>query len=209
MELTKFGHACLRIEGTGGRVVVDPGVYSEPAVLDGVAHVLITHEHADHINKEVLTKEMDNNPQLEVWTNESVAKLLDGRDNVHTVGHGDSFDVAGLKVRVYGEVHALIHPDIPRVRNIGFMFNEKLFVPGDALTVPDRNVDTLMIPIHAPWSRISDVIDWVREVKPRRSHAVHDGFLSENGWNLIGSVIGNLSPANYTHIPPGESAHVH
>ncbi len=41
--------------------------------------------------------------------------------------------------------------------------------PGDALTVPDGRVDTLPLPVHAPWSTVGDLIDYVREVAPRDS----------------------------------------
>ncbi|MGK5643459.1 MBL fold metallo-hydrolase, partial [Streptomyces sp. URMC 126] len=74
---------------------------------------------------------------------------------------------------------AVIHPDIPRVTNIGFVLDGSLFHPGDALTVPERPVETLMLPVHAPWSKVAEVIDYVREVKPRRALDVHDGLLTD------------------------------
>ena len=48
MRITKFGHACVRIEHDGTTVVLDPGVFTDPAAVDGADAVLITHEHPDH-----------------------------------------------------------------------------------------------------------------------------------------------------------------
>ena len=46
MKLTKFGHACVRLEKNGHILVIDPGVMSqEPGILDGAQAILITHEH--------------------------------------------------------------------------------------------------------------------------------------------------------------------
>ncbi len=54
MRLTKLEHACVRLEKNGTTVVVDPGTWTDPGVLDGAAAVLVTHEHADHLNADAL-----------------------------------------------------------------------------------------------------------------------------------------------------------
>src|SRR4051812_50066303 len=48
MRITKFGHACVRIEHDGRTVVLDPGMFTDPGAVDGADAVLITHEHPDH-----------------------------------------------------------------------------------------------------------------------------------------------------------------
>ncbi|WP_205623083.1 MBL fold metallo-hydrolase [Sciscionella marina] len=51
MRITKFGHACVRVEKNGQAIVIDPGVMTtEPDVLAGVEAVLVTHEHFDHFD---------------------------------------------------------------------------------------------------------------------------------------------------------------
>src|SRR4028119_1799388 len=49
MELTKQGHACVVVTDGDRRLVIDPGAWTDPAVLDGATAVLVTHEHADHL----------------------------------------------------------------------------------------------------------------------------------------------------------------
>ncbi|MEO3888091.1 MBL fold metallo-hydrolase [Nonomuraea sp. B5E05] len=48
MKVTKFTHACVRVEHEGRRLVIDPGTWSEPSALDGADAVLVTHEHGAH-----------------------------------------------------------------------------------------------------------------------------------------------------------------
>src|SRR3954471_22707423 len=67
MELTKHGHACVVLSDGDRRLVVDPGVFTEPEALDGATAVLITHEHADHLAADRLRAALDADPALEVW----------------------------------------------------------------------------------------------------------------------------------------------
>src|SRR5689334_6310954 len=107
MELLKHGHACVVLSEGDRRLVIDPGVFTDPAALEGADAVLITHEHADHVEPDRLRAAMEAAPGLQVWTNRSVAASLEGvGDRVHVVGAGDAFEAAGFDVHVYGELHA-------------------------------------------------------------------------------------------------------
>ena len=104
---------------------------------------------------------------------------------------------------MHGELHAVIHPDIPRITNVGFLVDGSVFHPGDALTVPDQPVDTLMLPVMAPWNKISEVIDYVREVKPRRAIDIHDALLTDLARPIYDSQIGALGGAEHARLTPG------
>jgi L-ascorbate metabolism protein UlaG (beta-lactamase superfamily) len=209
MELTKHGHSCVVLSDGDRRIVIDPGAFTDPVALDGATAVLITHEHVDHFEPERLLAALDADPALEVWTNSSVAGQLDGLGSrVHTVGHGDAVSVAGLDVHVHGELHAVIHPDLPRIQNVGFLVDGQVFHPGDALTVPDEPVATLLLPVHAPWSKVSEVIDYVRAVHADQAYAVHDGLLNDNGLGVVGAMLGERGPGTstpYSRLAPGDS----
>ena len=209
MELTKHGHACVVLSDGERRLVIDPGAFTEPAALEGADAVLITHEHADHFVPERLREAMDADPALEVWTNTSVAARLEGLGGrVHVVGHGDAVTVAGFDVQVHGELHAEIHPDIPRIANIGFFVGGEVFHPGDALTVPDVPVATLLVPMHAPWSRTADLIDYVRAVHADQAFAVHDGLLNETGLGVVTGLLcerGPGTPTPFSRLAPGDT----
>ncbi|MFJ8544784.1 MBL fold metallo-hydrolase [Streptomyces sp. NPDC093586] len=209
MQLTKFGHACVRVERDGRRLVVDPGGLTDPRALDGADAVLVTHEHFDHFSEENLRRAAEHNPGLRIWTNSAVAARLDGLGTrVTAVGEGAAFEAAGFDVQVHGTWHAALHPDIPRIPNVGFLVDGTLFHPGDALTVPGAPVGTLLLPVHAPWSTVGHLIDYVREVSPRDAYAVHDGALNDLGTAMVGGFLGDQGPgtgARYHRLAPGES----
>jgi L-ascorbate metabolism protein UlaG (beta-lactamase superfamily) len=209
MELTKHGHACVVLASEDRRLVIDPGAFTDPAALQGASAVLITHEHFDHFEPDRLRAALDADPALEVWTNGSVAQQLDGPGGrVHVVGQGDAVTVAGFEVHVHGEKHAVIHPEIPVVENIGFLVDGQVFHPGDALTVPDEPVATLLLPVHAPWSKVGEVIDYVRAVDADQAYAVHDALLSDIGLHVVANMLGQGGPGTptpYSRLTPGET----
>jgi L-ascorbate metabolism protein UlaG (beta-lactamase superfamily) len=208
-RLIKHGHACVRVDNDGEVLVIDPGGYTEPTALDGADAVLITHEHPDHFLEARIRSAAEANPALRIWASPTVSDALSGlAGRVTRVGDGDTFTAAGLSVEAHGTWHAEIHPDLPRVLNTGYLIGGSIFHPGDALTVPDREVATLLLPVHAPWSRIADVIDYVRAVGAQAAYAVHDGLLNDNGLGIYASMLGERGPGTatpYTRLAPGES----
>jgi L-ascorbate metabolism protein UlaG (beta-lactamase superfamily) len=206
VKLTKKRHACVRLDKEGGSLVIDPGGYSEEDAAVGADVILVTHEHHDHFDQGRLRAALDANPAAELWTLASVADQVSAAfpGRVHTVGHGDTFTAAGFDVQVHGELHAVIHPDLPRITNVGFLVDGAVFHPGDALTVPGHPVDTLLVPVMAPWNKISEVVDYVREVKPRRAVDVHDAMLADLARPTYDTHLGNLSGADHLRLAPGE-----
>ncbi len=149
-----------------------------------------------------------------MWTNKSVAAQLEGLGGrVHVVGAGDAVTVTGFDVRVHGELHAEVHPEIPRIANIGFLVDGgasgPVFHPGDALTVPDEPVATLLLPMHAPWSRTAELIDYLRAVHADQAFAVHDGLLNETGLGFVSGLLGERGPGTptpFSRLAPGDAA---
>lgn len=208
MRVTKYTHSCLRIEGDGV-LVVDPGAFSERAeALDGADAVLITHEHIDHLDPDALAAAAERRPGLRVFAHPQVAPKLDAiAEAVAVVEAGSAIEAAGFGVRAYGGEHAIIHPDIPRVANLAFLITDgdtNVYHPGDSFTVPgDTEVETLFVPLHAPWAKLSESIDFVRAVRPRRAYALHDSLLTETGAKICDGHLTNLSGAAYAHLAPG------
>ncbi|WP_424890500.1 MBL fold metallo-hydrolase [Streptomyces sp. XH2] len=208
MKLTKKSHACVLLEKDGRTLAIDPGAFSEEDAAVGADAILVTHEHPDHFAEDRLRAALDANPAAELWTLRSVAEQIapafPGR--VHIVGEGDAFTAAGFDVQVHGQLHAVIHPDIPRITNVGYLVDGSVFHPGDALTLPGVPVDTLMLPVMAPWNKISEVIDYVRELAPRLAIDVHDALLTDLARPVYDRM---LTPARvgaeHTRLAPGEA----
>ncbi len=64
------------------------------------------------------------------------------------------------------------------------LVNERFYYPGDSYTVPDVPVALLAAPAGAPWLKIGEVMDFVLEVAPRATFAVHDAPLSAMGLGM-------------------------
>jgi len=196
MRITKFGHACVRLEHDGVVVVLDPGVFTDPEAVDGATAVLITHEHPDHYLPDHLRA-----CAAPVFTIDAVAARIreeapDLVERVTVVSPEERFDV-GVPVRAVGELHAVIHPDYPRFSNSGFVLSlggTSVYHPGDALTLPGEPVDLLLAPVSAPWLKVSEAIDFVRAVGAPRSLGIHDRVYSAAGLDMVETHLGNLLP---------------
>ncbi|SCE74853.1 MBL fold metallo-hydrolase [Micromonospora mirobrigensis] len=209
MQLTKYAHSCLRIEHDGGVLVIDPGTFSDPVSLDGADAVLITHEHPDHVDVEAVRRQLDRRPFV-IHGPASLAGVLgDAASALSPVEPGASFTAAGVPIRAYGGRHAVIHPDIPVIDNLGYLVDDVVYHPGDSLVVPeDVQIDTLFAPIHAPWSKFSEVVDFIRAVAPRRVYALHDGLLNDRGYAVLDRQYAALSRSDYQRLAPGTTLDV-
>jgi L-ascorbate metabolism protein UlaG (beta-lactamase superfamily) len=212
VQLTKFTHSCVRLDDGERSLVLDPGVFSEvEQALDGAGGVLITHEHADHIDEDRLRAAAGRDPRLRIWAPAGVAETLsDLGEQVVAVGAGESFDAAGFAVRSFGGQHALIHPTIPVVANVGYLV-EGVYHPGDSFIVPTAPVRMLLVPLHAPWSKISEVIDFVVSVRAPHVHQIHDGLLNELGLGFVEAHVTRLGAAHgseFRHLEASETIDV-
>jgi L-ascorbate metabolism protein UlaG (beta-lactamase superfamily) len=209
MQLTKLGHACVRLEKDGGVLVIDPGGFSGEAALDGADAVLVTHEHFDHVVPDSLRAALAGRPGLRVWAPAPVAEqFTEFGDRVRAVAHGDEFTAAGFGVHVYGAEHAVIHPDIPTVANVGFLVDGDVFHPGDSWTVPEDPAGTLLLPGSGPWHSTAGMIDYARAVAPRRGFVIHEALLSETGLAVLEMFLGLAAgphDATFTRLEPGTS----
>ena len=207
MQLTKQAHACVQLAKDGAVLVIDPGAFGGAETLEGADAVLVTHEHFDHVEPDKLRAALAANPGLRLWAPAVVAgQFADFGDRARAVAHGDEFTAAGFAVHVYGEQHATIHPDIPTVANVGFMIDGEIFHPGDSYTVPEDPASTLLVPISGPWFSTREMIDYVREVAPQRTYAIHDALLSPIGVQvaeMFSGLAAGPNNASYTRVEPG------
>lgn len=187
MRITKFGHACVRIEHEGQVVVLDPGVFTEPEAVDGATAVLITHLHPDHLHPDNLRA-----TDAPVWGPEQVREQLeqdapDVAERTTGVPAGAAFDV-GLPVRAVGELHSVIHPELPLPYNSGYLLtvgDATVYHPGDALAEPQVPVDVLLCPSSAPWLRSEMAIEFVRAVGAPTNLAIHDRIYTQAGHDFL------------------------
>lgn len=211
MRMTKYTHACVRFDDGGRALVIDPGAFSEcAAALDGADAALITHEHFDHVDTDALLAAARSNADLRVWAPPSVAQQLGelgGR--VTAVGPDESFDAAGFSVRTFGGQHAVVYPAIGTpCANVGYLVNDTVYHPGDSFFVPPTPVPTLLVPLHAPWSKLAEVIDFAVSVRPAQAFQIHDAMLSDVGLTNAVAYVTRIAEGygtKFGYLPPVES----
>lgn len=210
MRLIKYTHACVRLEDGDNALVIDPGMWSEPEALDGVDHVLVTHEHADHVHIPALEAVAATNPHLRIYAHAELASQLESlHKHVTTVAVGQSFTAGGFEVRVVGGRHALTYDNLPNCANVGFIVDDLVYHPGDSLFVPDQRVEHLLVPASGPWLKLGEAIDFVRAIKPHRAYPIHEVLLSETGLEYFGNWMGMKGETDYRRLDCGESATLH
>lgn len=196
MHLTKYTHACVRLESDGRVLVIDPGIWSEPHALVGADAVLVTHEHADHVDRLRLAG-------LGVPVYAPAGAEIPALDVVR-VESGEEFSAAGFAVRAVGGRHATIYGGRPDCANLGYLV-DGVYHPGDSLHVPDQPVQTLLVPAHGSWMKLDEAIDFVRAVRPARTFAIHDAQVNERGLESINGWFADETDAGYRWLAPGET----
>ena len=150
MELTHFGHACILIQTATTRLLFDPGTLSADfESVKGLDAIVITHQHADHLDLARLPALLAANPQAVLLVDAGSAPLLAAQGlSASVVQPGDRVDVRGAVLDVVGGEHALVHADIPVVPNAAFVLDGGLFYhPGDSYFVPAQDVDVFALPV--------------------------------------------------------------
>jgi L-ascorbate metabolism protein UlaG (beta-lactamase superfamily) len=197
MRITKYTHACIRLERDGRVLVIDPGTWSEPAALTGADAVLVTHEHADHIDVERLAG-------LDVPVYAPAEADIPGLEATR-VSSGGEFTAAGFGVRAVGGRHAFVYGGQPDCANLGYVVDEAVYHPGDSLHVPEDPVETLLVPAQGSWMKAAEAIDFVKAVSPRRAIAIHDAQLNDRGLGSINGWLTQETDSGYRYLRPGES----
>ncbi len=188
------------------------------ATLDAV---VITHQHPDHVDPVLLAEVLAAAPDAEVIAEPETAQMLtaadgagdagqDGavveRDRVIPLAAGEAHRFAPvgehppLRLAAVGGRHAIIHPDIPRVGNCGIVLGAeegpRLGITGDSLepVAEFHGIDVLAFAVTAPWSKMSETIEFLRAVGPRLALPVHDAVASDLGRPIYLRQATNLAP---------------
>jgi L-ascorbate metabolism protein UlaG (beta-lactamase superfamily) len=202
MHITHFGHACVLVETATARILIDPGTLS--AGFEAVTELdalLITHQHADHLDLARVPALVAGNPGVRVFVDAGSAPSLEPHGLSATVVEpGDRLTIAGSVLDVVGGVHAVVHADIPVVPNAAYVLDDGAFFhPGDSYFVPSQSVDVLGLPVSGPWLKVGEAIDYVRAVAPRVAIPIHEAALSSTATHY--GMLTKLSPAQTTFSP--------
>lgn len=189
MKLTKYRHACFVVELNEQAIVIDPGEFTNDFIMpNNVVCVAITHQHGDHMSINILNDIVRRYPEVSI--------LCTADNNLslkHTLAEpSDAVTVGNFRLLFGGGTHAAIDQSIPTIDNVSLHINESIYYPGDSFANPTIPVKTLMLPVAAPWMKISEALEFVRTTKPQQVIPTHDEILSEAGKAVVDRLVGNL-----------------
>lgn len=182
IHVTKHHHACVTVEDEATRILIDPGQLGSPPALAGVEAILITHQHFDHFDPDLIAKAAARS--IPVWMPPDAADDFTHLDNVHEAVAGDVFTVRTLTVEIAGDRHAEVHPQVAGPQNRAYLIGGAVFITGDEHPAPPGPFTALVTPIDAPWLRATDLIQYVHRHKPHQVIGIHDGLLNTHGLDV-------------------------
>jgi len=196
-QLTRFTHACVRLERDGQVLVIDPGIWSEPQALLGADAVLVTHEHADHVDTMRLAG-------LGVPVYAPAGADLTGLP-FEPLRSGEDREIAGFRVHACGGRHAAGIEGQPVVANLGYVVDGELYHPGDSLDRPDLPAPTVLVPAAGPWLAVRDAVAFLRDLAPAKAFPIHDVLLTEVGQLAADRWLASAGVPGYRRLRSGES----
>lgn len=179
MRITKYPQSCMVIEGSDGRVLIDPGDVAMDAYrfddFGLIDAVLFTHRHLDHFDPRAIDAIAER--ELPVYANADVCGLIDGPATAVT--DGQAFKAAGFEVVPRDMPHVIMVDGSAGPPNTGFVFDGRLLHPGDSMQVNGIRVDALAVPITGPSVSFRDAYVAVESTGSSTAIPIHyDKFLA-------------------------------
>jgi L-ascorbate metabolism protein UlaG (beta-lactamase superfamily) len=214
MRITHLGHAAVLAETDGVRILIDPGNFSDAwHSLTDLDAVLVTHQHPDHLDPQNLPALLAANHAAIVLVEPSILDLISSGElpslgeNAVGLQPGDQQTGGDAVVTGVGGQHAIIHRDIPRIGNVGFVLRSPdqptLFHPGDSYDAIPDGIDILAVPAYGPWAAMKETIDFVRAVGALEGFPIHDELLSDRGRTVAFNRLNEMTPTRMVNLRGG------
>jgi L-ascorbate metabolism protein UlaG (beta-lactamase superfamily) len=204
MKITKYEHSCLVVEEQGRLLVIDPGKFStsfKPS--NNIDCVVVTHVHSDHFDHDTLNAIKTLNPDVMICAVEQVAEQAQDL-GVDVIDSGRSCSHGPFHTSFYGGDHELYED----FKNVAVMVNDTLYHPGDSYTVPNRDIPILAAPASAPWLRVTEASQFIKDCKPQKVIPIHNALLSEVGESIHYRILSEAAAevgSEWTVLKSGQS----
>jgi L-ascorbate metabolism protein UlaG (beta-lactamase superfamily) len=114
IKFTYFGHSCFLIEGSRGKIIIDPFLRGNPHVKVNpneiiAGAVLVTHGHADHLGDAVEISQKNHAPIIGVW--ELAQHCIGKGATAHAMNLGGSYRFDFGEVFLTPAMHSSGCPD--------------------------------------------------------------------------------------------------
>lgn len=184
LDLTFLGHGTLMLTFKDTVLHVDPyGKVADYAALPQADLVLLTHDHADHLDQAALA--LVRTPVTDIVLPPVCADRVQGG---LILKNGETRTVRGITVTAvpaYNLVHRRDNgqPFHPRGAGNGYLLDfgdTRLYVAGDTENIPEmaalKDVDIAFLPMNLPYTMTPEMVaDAARSFRPRILYPYHYG----------------------------------
>lgn len=181
LKVHPVNHASIVLETPKGAIYVDPvGEAAQYADMPKPDMILITHQHGDHFNAELLAQIKGDAPMI---TNPAVAGMLPDGMQATAIGNGDTSvwnDMRIEAIPAYNmtEERKKFHP---QGRDNGYVLNMgsfRLYISGDTEDIPEmrglKDIDLAFVCMNLPFTMpATAAADAVADFRPKVVYPYH------------------------------------
>ena len=193
LTVTFIGHGTLMF-GFGGKTIhVDPyGKLSDYAKLPKADAILITHDHADHLDRAAIAE--IRTPATVVVMSPSCVGKLDGL----VMTNGESRTVLGIRVEAVAAYNVVNkrdngQPFHPRGAGNGYLLtfgDKRIYVAGDTENTPEmqalRGIDMAFLPMNLPYTMTPEMVATAAKAfRPKVLYPYHYGDTDPAGLTAL------------------------
>lgn len=187
--IRRLTNSCFVVATDEHATLFDPGFFtfqSGEIDLESIGElnrILITHEHADHVNPEFVKFLRDRSTDVTVYSNPRVADILAEHDI--PVVTDDPPGVSSEDV-----LHELL-PTGAQPPNRSYTIDGIVTHPGDSYQ-PLSTAPVLALPLIIPWGSTTSSVAFAKRLGPQQVIPIHDFYLSESGRSFIYGLVGGI-----------------
>jgi len=193
LTMTFIGHGTLMF-GLGGKTIhVDPyGKLADYAALPKADAILITHDHADHLDRAAIAE--IRTPATVVVMSPSCVGKLDGL----VMTNGESRTVLGIRVEAVAAYNVVNkrdngQPFHPRGAGNGYLLtfgDKRIYVAGDTENTPEmqalRGIDMAFLPMNLPYTMTPEMVATAAKAfRPKVLYPYHYGDTDPAGLTAL------------------------
>lgn len=189
LKILFIGHGTLMFNYKGKVVHVDPwSRLADYSKMPKATHILITHEHGDHLDTKAVSTLRDEKTML-VLTKACAEKVPGGI----VMKNGDVRAVSGLRIEAvpaYNIVHKRTggEPFHPKGKGNGYVVNfgkTRVYVAGDTENIPEmkklKKIDVAFLPMNLPYTMTPEMVaDAAKAFNPKILYPYHYGQTDPN-----------------------------
>ena len=184
LSITFIGHATLMISCNNTVLHVDPvSQYADYTTMPKADFILVTHEHSDHFDKDVISILRKNNTDL-ILTNACAPDMgtctIMKNSDIKTIK-----DITIEAVPAYNIVHKRKDntPYHPKGTGNGYVLSiadKRIYIAGDTENIPEmsnlKNIDIAFLPMNLPYTMTPEMVaEAAKRIKPQILYPYHFG----------------------------------